>query len=265
MDYEGWVAGYKVRAFDWIDGKNIYLNIAYYALGASLSQPSAQEKSFLLPKEQEDLIRTNLHSVVVNLMTPPEYRQLLSPMQKSEIKEGGTQMRLSPNDPQVNEALKVLNRVCGYADIPNLSGYLQNVDVLDPGSIEDLKALASELSHMSPEEMRCFSGALDAESVNGIKDVLRISKNLDDYTFLPNICTETDLGQFLVYTGYKDFPEEVQPYLDYKRIGVEYYAERGGAFTARGYVQRKGPELVQDIDESPPQTEQGPEITIGGM
>ena len=265
MDYEGWVAGYKVRAFDWIDGKNIYLNIGYYAPGASLFRPPVHEKSFLLPKEQEELIRTNMHSVVVNLMTPPKYRQAISPVQKPEITNEGTQMRLSPNDPQVIEALKILSRVCGYADLPNLSGYLRNIDFLDPGSIEDLKALASEISHMSPEEMRCFSGALDAESVNGIKDVLQISKSLEDYTFLPNICTETDLGRFLVYTGYKDFPEEVQPYLDYRSIGIEYYAERGGAFTARGYVQRKGPELTQEIDESPPQTEQEPEITIGGM
>ena len=174
-------------------------------------------------------------------------------------------MRLGPNDSQVIEALKILSRVCGYEDLPNLSGYLQNVDVLDPGSIEDLKALASELSNMSPREMKCFSGILDAESVNGIKDVLRLSKSLEDYTFLPNICTETELGQFLVYTGYKGFSEEVQPYLDYRRIGVEYYAERGGAFTARGYVQRKDPELTQKTDELPPQTEQEPEITIGGM
>ncbi len=265
MDYEGWVAGYKVRAINWIDGKNIYLNIAYYAPGASLSRPPAQEKSFLLPKEQEELIRTNMHSVVVNLMTPPEYRQAMSPGQEPETKEGGMQMRLSPKDPQVNEALKALNRICRYADLPNIRRYMQNVDVLDTDSINDLKDLASQLSKMSSKEMRCFSAALDAESVNGLKDVLRISKNLDDYTFLPNICTETELGQFLVSTGYKDFPEEVQPYLDYRKIGIEYYAERGGAFTARGYVQRKGPELTQEIDESPPQKGPEPEITIGGM
>ena len=174
-------------------------------------------------------------------------------------------MRLGPNDPQVKEAQKVLHSVCSYADLPNISGYLQNVDVHDPGSIEDLKDLAAELSHMSPKEMCIFSAALDAESVNGLKDVLRISKSLEDYTFLPNICTETDLGRFLVDTGYKDFPQEVLPYLDYRSIGIEYYAERGGAFTAKGYVQRKSSEMIQEADELLSQTGQEPEMTFGGM
>ena len=31
IEIDAWVAGgYKVRAFDWVDGKNIYLNICYY-------------------------------------------------------------------------------------------------------------------------------------------------------------------------------------------------------------------------------------------
>ena len=118
---------------------------------------------------------------------------------------------------------------------------------------------------MSQKEMRRFSAALDAESVNGLKDVLRISKSLEDYTFLPNICTETELGRFLVDTGYKDFPQEVLPYLDYRSIGIEYYAERGGAFTAKGYVQRKSSEMIQEADELLSQTGQEPKMTFGGM
>ena len=40
IEIDAWVAGgYKVRAFDWVDGKNIYLNICYYCPGSSLSKP----------------------------------------------------------------------------------------------------------------------------------------------------------------------------------------------------------------------------------
>ena len=70
INIDTWVAGYKVRAFDWVDGKNIYMHIEYYKPGSSLSQPPAVEKSFLIAKEDEAKIRNYLHSVVMGLMNP---------------------------------------------------------------------------------------------------------------------------------------------------------------------------------------------------
>lgn len=70
INIDTWVAGYKVRAVDWIDGKSIYLNIEYYKPGASLSQPPAVEKSFLIPREEEVKVQNFLHSIVIGLMEP---------------------------------------------------------------------------------------------------------------------------------------------------------------------------------------------------
>jgi hypothetical protein len=41
----------------------------------------------------------------------------------------------------------------------------------------------------------------------------------------------------------------VQPYLDYSRIGIEYYSDHGGAYTAGGYVLRRdsAEQALQDI------------------
>ena len=63
-----WVEGYKVRAFDWIDGENIYINIAYYKPGSNICQPPSVEKSFLILKDGEQIVREFLHSVVIGLM-----------------------------------------------------------------------------------------------------------------------------------------------------------------------------------------------------
>ena len=68
INIDTWVAGYKVRAFDWVDGKSIYLHIGYYKPGASLSKPPAVEKSFLIPREDEAKVRSFLHSIVIGLM-----------------------------------------------------------------------------------------------------------------------------------------------------------------------------------------------------
>ena len=123
--------------------------------------------------------------------------------------------------------------------IQNIRQYIVNTDVSDEDNLAKLQRIAEAIDSMNKTERQIFSGALDAESISGLDDVLRISQHLNDYVILPNISTETELGRFLVDSGYKDFPEEVQPYLDYRAIGAEYYADNGGAFGPGGYVRRK--------------------------
>jgi hypothetical protein len=45
MNIDGWIAGYKVRAFPWIDGKRIYFNIQYFRPGQSIEQPPVWDKT----------------------------------------------------------------------------------------------------------------------------------------------------------------------------------------------------------------------------
>lgn len=77
IEIDRWAEGYKVRAFDWVDGKNIYLNIAYYCPGASLSAPPAREKTFLIPMEEAPKLQTYLHSIVIGLMEKPLISQAI--------------------------------------------------------------------------------------------------------------------------------------------------------------------------------------------
>lgn len=125
------------------------------------------------------------------------------------------------------------------APIQNLGNYIRNVDVREESNLNRLQELAQIIEGMTEEECNIFSGALDAESLNGLDDVLKLSKRLGDYIILPNVKTDTELGRILVGAGYKNFPESVQPYLDYRAIGAEYYAENGGAYGPGGYVRRK--------------------------
>ena len=45
MNIDGWIAGYKVRSFPWIDGKRIYFNVQYFKPGQSIQQPPAFDKT----------------------------------------------------------------------------------------------------------------------------------------------------------------------------------------------------------------------------
>lgn len=125
------------------------------------------------------------------------------------------------------------------APIHGLSQYIAKVNVTNAEDLEKLNTLAKRIDQMEDRERSLFAGALGSETVNGLEDVLRISEHLDDYILFPDVLTDTDLGRYLVSSGYKNFPEYVRPYLNYRGIGIEYYAEQGGAYGPGGYVRHK--------------------------
>lgn len=101
--------------------------------------------------------------------------------------------------------------------------YLRDRMMTRPGDFIDLNALAEKIDQMDEQQLHTLDGALNAESVGGITDILHIADSLKDYIFVSGVTTEKELGRFLVDSGYKGFPESVQPYLDYAAIGTEYY------------------------------------------
>lgn len=102
-----------------------------------------------------------------------------------------------------------------------------------------LGELAEKLDGMDETARKTFDGALAGAAFESIDDVLRIADSLDDYIFIHGVTTEKELGRFLVDSGYKGFPEDVVPYLDFAAIGIEYHAEHDGAFSGDGYTLRK--------------------------
>ena len=131
-------------------------------------------------------------------------------------------------------------RIIGVnSPIRTIGQYIIGADIHSAGDIAKLNELAEAIDQMDSCQQNIFAGALDSESINSVDDVLKLSKCLDDYIIMPDIDSDTELGRFLVDSGYKNFPQAVKPYLDYRAIGAEYYAENGGAYGLGGYVRRK--------------------------
>ena len=161
----------------------------------------------------------------------------------------GVALNLPATPAEVSEACAWFNRlniapgevqiIGANSPVRTIYQYIAGADIHSSEDMEKLNTLAKAIGQMDERERNIFAGALDAESINGLADVLNLSQHLNDYVILPNISTDTELGRFLVDSGYKDFPEEVQPYLDYQAIGAEYYADNGGAYGPGGYVRRK--------------------------
>ena len=138
-------------------------------------------------------------------------------------------------------------RITGTSSqVPNLAQYISCADMEEATDIRKLNQLAELIDTMPPESQKVFAGALCAESVNGLDDVLAIATSLDQYEFIAGVTCDKELGGWLVEHGLAgvDFPEAVRPYLDYAGIGAEYYTSHGGAYTPNGYVKRR--EVVQE-------------------
>jgi hypothetical protein len=153
-------------------------------------------------------------------------------------------------------------RIVGaISNVWNIGQYLKNADVNNPDQNKKLNRIAEIIGILDRNECRLFEGALNTESVNSLDDVIAIGERLDQYLFIPHVITDRELGMCLVNYGIMPFDEHVQPYLDYSRIGIEYYANHGGAYTAGGYVVRRDSveqaliDAVQDHDHQ----------EIGGM
>ena len=135
--------------------------------------------------------------------------------------------------------------VGGEGPAEALIGYISRDDLYSEDGVEKLNRLAGLADTMDLEAQKVFAGALRAESINGLDDVLRAASNLGQYEFIEGVTTDKELGGWLVEHGKAgvEFPEEVRPYLDYAGIGRSYYADHGGAYTPSGYVKRR--EVVQ--------------------
>ena len=125
------------------------------------------------------------------------------------------------------------------SEVMNLSEYLKGIDLAAEGEVERINQLAERLEHMSEVDCDKFAGMLDANSISGTKDILRLTERLDDYVILPGCGSAQSIGKYLVGCGAFPVPEKLIGYINYEAVGIEFCDAHGGAACSRGYVVRK--------------------------
>ena len=161
----------------------------------------------------------------------------------------GVYLQLPATPAEIGEAWSWLDEIStdvsstqikgAISDVWNIGKYLKNTDINVPDQMDKLNRIAEIVGRLDRDECHTFEGALDAESINGLDDIIAIGENLDRYLYIPQVTTHQELGIFLVNHGIKPFDDSFCPYLDYSKIGIEYYTNHGGAYTARGYIVRR--------------------------
>ena len=141
------------------------------------------------------------------------------------------------------ESLKSMSKTVtiqgAASEVMNLSEYLKGIDLAAEGEVERINQLAERLEHMSEVDCDKFAGMLDANSISGTKDILRLTERLDDYVILPGCGSAQSIGKYLVGCGAFLVPEKLIGYINYEALGIEFCDAHGGAACSRGYVVRK--------------------------
>ena len=136
------------------------------------------------------------------------------------------------------------------SEVMNLGLYLSGVNLAAEGEVERINQLAERLEHMSEVDCDKFAGMLDANSISGTRDILRLTEHLDDYVILPGCSSAQSIGKYLVGCGAFLVPEKLIGYINYEAVGIEFCDAHGGAACSRGYVVRKeglSQELLDDL------------------
>ena len=125
------------------------------------------------------------------------------------------------------------------SEVMNLGLYLSGVDLATDGEVDRINQLAERLEHMSEVDFDKFAGMLDANSISGTRDILRLTEHLDDYVILPGCSSAQSIGKYLVGCGAFPVPEKLIGYINYDAVGIEFCDAHGGAACSRGFVMRK--------------------------
>ena len=141
------------------------------------------------------------------------------------------------------ETLKSMSKTvtiqCAASEVMNLGLYLSGVDLAAEGEVERINQLAERLERMSEVDCDKFAGMLDANSISGTKDILRLTERLDNYVILPGCSSAHSIGRYLVGCGAFPVPEKLIGYINYEAVGIEFCDAHGGAACSRGFVVRK--------------------------
>ena len=124
------------------------------------------------------------------------------------------------------------------SEVMNLGQYLKGIDLASNGEVDRINQLAERLEHMSEVDCDKFAGMLDANSISGTKDILRLTEHLEDYVILPGCSSAQSIGKYLMDCGVAPTLKQLCKNIDYETVGQLFLDMHSGAACSRGFVVR---------------------------
>ena len=161
---------------------------------------------------------------------------------ENETSNNGVWLHLPAASKLLGEADRMLQRTNDRlhiievdSSIPNIKKYIKDGD-----NLKELDFLAQRIIGFTEQEAILFYGALDIEAVGGLKDIINLTYNLNNYELYQGVSSKTELGRYLVDNDIVHIHDSAIPYIDFSRVATEYDAEYSSTYTANGYVVKTG-------------------------
>ena len=122
---------------------------------------------------------------------------------------------------------------------PHLTFCLRQVSAEDD-MVGKLNFFASRMRDMTPAERWSLDALCYLRGPDTMSDLINLSHSTDTLVSEPDVSDEYQLGEFLVENGFREFSEEVIPYLDFAKIGWEHLAENTCGFVGNTYCEHTG-------------------------
>lgn len=133
---------------------------------------------------------------------------------------------------------------CYVDDLYNVLGEYESLD--------ELNYLASKIEEMDDSEYNAFTAAIEmGEHRGGVKDLINLADNTENYDFLPEVENHYDLGYYYVHEvgGYNlDSIGQLANYIDYEAFGRDIAMEEVSEFVNGGYIYHNGNSLTENYD-----------------
>lgn len=184
---------------------------------------------------------------------PPEYLYLPAP-------DSQVERTLSRAD--VQEASELRQKV----EIDELPEQVSSILHLESEGFYDLNALCHSISGLSDEKRGKLEAAVLLAKPEHAGEILRLTKDLDQFSFVPNVQTPEEYGRYMIQkSGRFVYDENLEEFYNFESCGLDRIEHEDGQFTPCGYIAYTGSIPLEELMQPDPaeQAQRGPQI--GGL
>lgn len=130
-------------------------------------------------------------------------------------------------------------------------------------SILELNKMCAAISALDKRGRAKLDAVIEMAEPENPLQIERLAKSLDQFDFVPNICSAGDYGRYLIQeSGRFSFDENLDSYYNYQTCGQNQMDSENGMFVPEGYVicQR-----ALSLDELLPETSEEQDLEMGGL
>lgn len=153
-------------------------------------------------------------------------------------------------------------------ELPKQVSFAVDLEHLGRADLTALNQMCWAIHALRPPERKKLEAAAVMAMPHGPDEVRRLTKNLDQFDFVPSIKTPAEYGRYMIQeSGHFEYDANLEDFYDFLGYGLQRMEKEQGRFNDLGYIAYHGTmpleELLRKAPAEEPQQDQG--LQIGGL